>query len=204
MSLETSFQTLPVLQTERLILRQITESVEDGRDSLEFINDYSVYRFWGLYDEKNDQNGRHRPKKKIKTDYHYKATMKEYKVGRELTWLMELKESGRVIGEIVLYDFKLKKQADIGYRISKRYWGQGFATEAGEAVVDLAFSDLELDRLQIRCFADNPGSVRIAEKLGFQQEGLIRKGVIINVITDYYIFGLLREEYHKNQTGSKG
>lgn len=195
MSFETSFQALPVLETERLILRQITESVNDGRDSLEFINDYSVYRFWGLYDEKNDTNGRHKPKKKIQTDYHYRATMKEYKAGRELSWLMELKETGRVIGEIVLYDFKLKKQADIGYRISKRYWGQGFATEAGEAIVHFAFSDLELNRIQIRCFTDNPGSVRIAEKLGFQKEGLIRKGVIINVITDYYIFGLLREEH---------
>ena len=197
MSFETSFQALPVLETERLILRQITESVNDGRDSLEFINDYSVYRFWGLYDEKNDQDGKRRPRKKIKTDYHYKTTLKEYKAGRELTWLMELKETGRVIGEIVLYDFKLKKQADIGYRISKRYWGQGFATEAGEAIVSFAFTDLELDRLQIRCFTDNPGSVRIAEKLGFQKEGLIRKGVIINVITDYYIFGLLREEHRK-------
>ncbi len=197
MSFETSFQALPVLETERLILRQITESVNDGRDSLEFINDYSVYRFWGLYDEKNDTNGRRRPKKKIHTDYPYKTTMKEYKAGRELSWLMELKETGRVIGEIVLYDFKLKKQADIGYRISKQYWGQGFATEAGEKVVDFAFSDLELTRMQIRCFTDNPGSVRIAEKLGFQKEGMIRKGVIINVITDYYIFGLLREEYRK-------
>lgn len=197
MSFETSFQALPVLETERLVLRQITESVNDGRDSLEFINDYSVYRFWGLYDEKNDTNGRRRPKKKIQTDYHYKTTMKEYKAGRELSWLMELKDTGRVIGEIVLYDFKLKKQADIGYRISKRYWGQGFATEAGDAIVAFAFSDLELDRLQIRCFTDNPGSVRIAEKLGFQKEGLIRKGVIINVITDYYIFGLLRAEYRK-------
>ncbi len=198
MSFETSFQALPVLETNRLILRQITESVNDGRDSLEFINDYSVYRFWGLYDEKNDKNGRKRPKKKLQADYHYKATMKEYKAGRELTWLMEQKETGRVIGEIVLYDFRLKKQADIGYRISKRYWGQGFATEAGSAIVDFAFTDLLLDRLQLRCFTNNPGSVRIAEKLGFQKEGLIRKGVIINVITDYYIFGLLREEYGIN------
>ncbi len=198
MSFETSFQALPSFKTDRLLLRQITESAEDGRDSLEFINDYSVYRFWGVYDEAGDQNGRRRPKKKIKTDYHYKATMKEYNARREMTWLMELKETGRVIGEIVLYDFKLRKQADIGYRISRKYWGQGFATEAGQAVVDFAFRNLELDRLQIRCFANNPGSVRIAEKLGFTKEGLIRKGVIINVITDYYIFGLLREEYGKD------
>ena len=197
MSFETSFQVLPQMETERLILRQITDSTSDGRDSLEFINDYSVYRFWGLYDEGRDTNGRRRPKKKIKLDYHYKATMKEYHAGRELTWLLELKETGKVIGEIVLYDFRLQKQADIGYRINKKFWGQGFASEAGQAVVHFGFENLELDRLQIRCFRDNPGSIRIAEKLGFQKEGLIRKGVIINVITDYYIFGCLREDYMK-------
>ncbi len=197
MSYETSFQELPRLETKRLILRQITDSSNDGRDSLEFINDYSVYRFWGLYDEAKDTSGRRRPKKKIKLDYHYKATMKEYKARRELTWLMELKETGKIIGEIVLYDFRLQKQADIGYRINKKYWGQGYASEAGEAIVSFGFDNLELDRLQIRCFKDNPGSIRIAEKLGFQKEGLIRKGVIINVITDYYIFGLLREDQTK-------
>lgn len=197
MSFETSFQELPELETKRLILRQITESAGDGRDSLEFINDYSVYRFWGLYDEARDTSGRRKPKKKIQLDYHYKATMKEYHARRELTWLLELKDTGKVIGEIVLYDFRLQKQADIGYRINKKYWGQGFASEAGQAIVKFGFENLELDRLQIRCFRDNPGSIRIAEKLGFQKEGLIRKGAIINVITDYYIFGCLREEYTK-------
>lgn len=199
MSLETSFQTLPSLETARLILRQITDSADDGMDSLEFINDYSVYRFWGVYDEANDRNGRNKPKKKIKLDYHYKETMKEYMAGRELTWLMELKETGKVIGEIVLYDFRLKKQADIGYRISKKYWSQGYASEAGQAIVLFAFKDLDIARLQIRCFRDNPGSVRVAEKLGFRKEGFIRNGAIINVITDYYIFGLLQEDYEKNE-----
>lgn len=197
MSFETSFQTLPRLETDRLILRQITDSVQDGRDSLEFINDYSVYRFWGVYDEANDVNSRRKPKKKIKIDYHYNATMKEYKAKRELTWLMERKDTHQVIGEIVLYDFKLHKQADIGYRINKNNWGQGFASEAGQAILNFAFKDLELTRLQLRCFTNNPGSVRVAEKLGFQKEGLIRKGVIINVITDYYIYGYLQEDYDK-------
>lgn len=198
MSYEACFQKLPRMETNRLILRQITDTPQDGRDSLEFINDYSVYRFWGVYDEANDTNGRHRPKKKIKLDYHYNVTMKEYKAGRELTWLLELKDTGKVIGEIVLYDFRLKKQADIGYRLSKNYWGQGFASEAGQAIVKLGFEFMDLSRLQIRCFSNNPGSVRIAQKLGFSEEGLIRQGVIINVITDYYIFGLLRSEYDLN------
>jgi ribosomal-protein-alanine N-acetyltransferase len=198
MSYEACFEKLPKLETNRLILRQITDSDSDGRDSLEFINDYSVYRFWGLYDESKDTNGRRRPKKKIKLDYHYNATMKEYNAGRELTWLMELKDTHKVIGEIVLYDFRLKRQADIGYRINKDYWGKGFAPEAGQAMVKLAFEYLELTRIQLRCFADNHGSVRVAQKLNFTQEGFIKQGAILNVMTDYYIFGLLKENYDTN------
>lgn len=193
MSYEECFKNLPTIETDRLILRQITDSAADGRDSLEFINDYSVYRFWGLYDEANDTYGRHKPKKITKADYHYHETMKEYKAGFELTWLMELKDSKKVIGEIVLYDFRIKKQADIGYRINKNYWGQGFAPEAGQALVKFGFEDMNLTRLQIRCFTNNTGSVRVAQKLGFTQEGLIRKGAILNVLTDYYIFGLISE-----------
>jgi ribosomal-protein-alanine N-acetyltransferase len=195
MSLETSFIELPRLETERLILRQITDSTDDGRDSLEFINDYSVYRYWGTYDEAGDEKGHRKPKRKIKLDYHYRTTMKEFRAKRELSWLMVLKHSGKVIGEVVLYDFKLKKQADIGYRVNKNYWGQGFATEACKAVIEFAFKDLGLSRIQIRCFKDNTGSVRVAEKLGFKKEGFIRMGALINVITDYYIYGLLSDEY---------
>ena len=197
MSYEACFENLPKLQTDRLILRQITDSAADGMDSLEFINDYSVYRFWGLYDEAKDPDGRRKPKKKVKLDYHYNATMKEYRAGRELTWLMELKDTHKVIGEIVLYDFRLKKQADIGYRINKDYWGKGYAPEAGQAMVKVAFERLELSRLQIRCFSNNNGSIRVAQKLGFTQEGFIKDGAIVNVMTDYYIFGLLKTDYDK-------
>ena len=198
MGFDDFFQSMPVIETERLLLRQITNSEADGRDSLEFINDYSVYRFWGVYDEAADKNGRHRPKKKIKLDYHYTATMKEYKARRELTWLLEYKETGKVIGEIVLYDFRMKKQADIGYRLNKNYWGKGFAPEACAAIIKTAFELMDLARLQIRCFTNNQGSIRVAQKLGFIQEGLIRQGVIVNVLTDYYIFGLIKEDYVKN------
>jgi len=201
MDFEACFDKLPKLETNRLILRQITDSADDGRESLEFINDYSVYRFWGIYDETKDTDGRHRPKKKIKLDYHYNLTMKEYRARRELTWLMELKDTHKVIGEIVLYDFRLKKQADIGYRLNKDYWGKSFASEAGQAMVKIAFESIGLSRLQIRCFANNNGSVRVAEKLGFEQEGLIKQGVILNVITDYYIFGMLQDNYLKQPIG---
>lgn len=198
MSYESCFKTLPKMETSRLYLRQITNNASDGRDSLEFINDYNVYRFWGLYDEENDIDGNHKPKTRRKLDYPYNMTMKEYKAGRELTWLMELKNTHKVIGEIVLYDFRINKQADIGYRINKDFWGQGFAPEAGLAVIKASFELMDLTRLQLRCFTKNYGSVRVAQKLGFIQEGLIKQGAILNVLTDYYIFGYLRSEYEKH------
>lgn len=197
MSYEKCFHKLPELETSRLILRQITDSENDGKDCLEFINDYNVYRYWGLYDEANDPTGMHKPRAKKKIDYHYNVTMKEYQAGRELCWLMELKDTHKVIGEIVLYDFHLNKQADIGYRINSNYWGVGYAAEAGQAIVKAGFELVNLQRLQIRCFKDNIGSKRVAEKLGFTQEGLIKKGAILNVMTDYYIFGYLSEDYEK-------
>jgi ribosomal-protein-alanine N-acetyltransferase len=121
--------------------------------------------------------------------------MSEYHARHELSWLMELTDTHKVIGEIVLYDFHLQKQADIGYRINKEYWGKGFAPEAGQAMVKVAFELLNLNRLQLRCFANNLGSIRVAEKLLFIREGLIRQGVIINVTTDYYIYGMLKSDY---------
>ena len=201
MDYEAFFSELPTLETKRMILRQITPSITDGKDSLEFINDYSVYRYWGVYDEANDTNGRKKPKKKIKIDYHYNITMKEYKAKRELTWLMELKDTHKVIGEIVMYDFRMKKQADIGYRINKDFWGHGYAPEAGQAMIKAAFEAMGLTRLQIRCFTNNLGSVKVAQKLGFREEGHIKQGAIVNVMTDYYIFGLLNEEYEKAPLG---
>jgi ribosomal-protein-alanine N-acetyltransferase len=190
------FHSLPEIETNNLLLRQITNSKSDGRDSLEFINDYSVSRFWGIDDEKRNREN-NRLIKKIRKDFHYHETMKEYKAGNELAWLMQLKDNNKVIGEIILYDFLLEKQADMGYRLNKNYWGKGYATEAGHAIVGFAFDTLKLDRLQIRCFRNNPASVRVAQKLGFKQEGLIRNGAILDVMTDYYIMGLLRDEYER-------
>jgi len=62
----------------------------------------------------------------------------------------------------------------------------------------VAFEAMDLTRLQIRCFTDNLSSVRVAEKLGFAKEGMIKQGAIVNVMTDYYIFGLLGEDYKKS------
>ena len=60
---------------------------------------------------------------------------------------------------------------DLGYFLEPAVWGRGFAREAAEAVMTFAFADLGLRRLVAGHAADNPGSGRVLEKLGFSCTG---------------------------------
>ena len=60
---------------------------------------------------------------------------------------------------------------ELGYWIARAHWGQGFATEAGLALVEIART-LKLPRLEASHFVDNPASGRVLDKLGFIATGL--------------------------------
>ena len=65
--------------------------------------------------------------------------------------------------------------AGIGYELAPDCWGQGFATEAARAMVKFGFRDLGLHRISSWCIADNTASARVLERLGFRQEGRLRR-----------------------------
>src|SRR5690606_6543562 len=62
---------------------------------------------------------------------------------------------------------------ELGYWIDRPYWGLGYATEAGRAVVDMAFEGLRLESLDAGHYLDNPASARVLAKLGFKSTGRI-------------------------------
>ena len=61
---------------------------------------------------------------------------------------------------------------ELGYWLGLAYWGRGFATEAVRALIDHAFTDLELESLQAGARVTNPASRRVLEKCGFQWTGV--------------------------------
>lgn len=61
---------------------------------------------------------------------------------------------------------------ELGYWIARNHWGRGFATEAGQQLVEIART-LGVGRLEASHFLDNPASGRVLEKLGFQSTGVI-------------------------------
>lgn len=79
-------------------------------------------------------------------------------------------------GSIGLYkiDF-VNRIARIGYWIDEAYEGQGLITRGAGALIDLAFHELELNRIEIRCAPDNLASRAVPQRLGFTEEGLHRQ-----------------------------
>lgn len=64
-------------------------------------------------------------------------------------------------------------EVELGYWIARPFWGLGYATEAGAAVVAIARDGLRLSKLVSRHFTDNPASGRVLEKIGFKDRGTV-------------------------------
>ncbi len=67
-----------------------------------------------------------------------------------------------------------------GYFLDEKHNGRGFTTEAVQLIVDYAFAELQLHRIEAGVMPHHSGSMRVLEKAGFHKEGLARKNVKIN------------------------
>ena len=101
-----------------------------------------------------------------------------------------------LIGSIGLSRFDWTAQrAEIGYWIDKDFEGKGIVTLASQRLIDYAFNELKLNRVEIRCSAENRRSAIIPLKLGFQKEGTFRQSEFLHGrFHDFYTFGLLADD----------
>lgn len=91
------------------------------------------------------------------------------------------------------HDFR---SASLGFSFAERTWGRGYATEAARAVLQWAFSTLDLNRIQAEADTRNVASARVLEKLGFVLEGTLREDCIVNGdVSDSWVYGILRREW---------
>ena len=111
--------------------------------------------------------------------------------------VVEHKEDGRLIGHIPFERFSPKyRTREIGWVFDPAYQGQGYATEAAQAVLDLAFGKLGLHRMVATCDPRNGASYRVMEKLGMRREGHhIRDVQIRGEWSDEYFYAILEEEW---------
>lgn len=93
--------------------------------------------------------------------------------GLEWTWALCQKDDLALIGCVNAL-FKDEMSAELGYWIGEPYWGKGYATEAGRAVIDHVFNTCTLWEFDARHLFGNHASGRVLTKLGFQLVGFTR------------------------------
>ncbi len=104
--------------------------------------------------------------------------------------------AGEAVGGIgiTLQDDVSRRSAEIGYWLSRAYWGRGIATAAVRALTDWAFAHFDLCRLYAGVFEWNPASARVLEKAGYVLEGRLRRSVTKDGRTiDQLLYALVRD-----------
>jgi len=182
-------QTFPVLETERLVLREFRDA--DARAVLE------IYR------------------QPLVTRYHTIETMHTLEPARKLIrtrqrlfareegirWAIALrKRAGVVIGSCGCYNLhKPLRSMEIGYELHPDHWRQGIMSEALAAMLDFCYSAgffYPLNRTQALTNLGNEASQGLLEKLGFREEGILRAyGYWKGQFHDVRSFSLLRVDW---------
>jgi ribosomal-protein-serine acetyltransferase len=81
-----------------------------------------------------------------------------------------------LLGSVSLFDINhAHRKAEVGYWLGQAHLGQGIMPQALGGLLDFAFSQLGLNRVQLRCATTNHASRRVAQKLGFVPEGVARE-----------------------------
>ena len=104
--------------------------------------------------------------------------------------------------DTLIGDFSLRmrnrehRQGEIGFMFHPDHHGQGYATEAGRAVLELGFGSFGLHRIAGSCDARNTASARLMERLGMRLEGSLRETELVKgVWCDELIYAILADEW---------
>lgn len=113
--------------------------------------------------------------------------------GTDMAMLYE----GRLIGLVHQHYIDWRNRStSIGYWIDAGHQRRGLVTTSCRAITDRSFGAEHLNRVEIRCAADNTRSLRVAERLGFRREGVLREAEWLNGrFVDQLVFGALASEW---------
>lgn len=168
---ETIFSNFPIIETERLVLREIVE--EDAEDLFGYYYDKEVTQYldWDGPNSIEDAKGR---------IYNWNKGFNEKSLIR---WGIALKSDNHLIGTVrcvtIYADFGDHgvhpcPPVEIGYELSRSQWRKGIMIEALKAIIPYLFEKIETSRIQADVFPENIASLKLLKKLGFLVEGHLR------------------------------
>lgn len=174
-------------ETNRLLLK-----ILDGSHA----ND--VLRFYLTNREPFEQCEALRPENFYTEDYqrrvlNYEFNMCIKKAGVRF-WIYKKTDPLHVIGTVCFRNIMrhVYQSCEIGYKLDMLSWHQGYAFEAVEKCIDIAFYELNLHRICAHIMPDNLASIRLVERIGFEREGIARKSAMVRgVWQDHAVYSIL-------------
>lgn len=142
-----------MLETKRLVLRM---PKADDDYFLHLLNkDEDVMKYVGPVKSREESADYFRLARSITTEHF------GYRIAIE-------KSTAEFVGWFVLKHLDQTNQIELGYRLMKKYWGKGFATEGAEKMIQFAFEKLNLEKLVAVTMPENDASQKVLNKLGFR------------------------------------
>ena len=168
MEIKDVYGNLPELETERLILRKIRYEDIDDIHTYASNPEVSKYVFWEAHETRGA------------TEDYIKMILSLYEEGKIAPWGIHYKGDNKLIGTVDFVSWQTQhKTAEIGYALSKDYWGRGIATEAAKELIRFGMREMDLVRIQAKSLVANVGSERVMEKAGMTFEGILRKFIYV-------------------------
>lgn len=188
MRLKAQLAGFSTLQTERLILRPVQP--DDAEAMFDYLRDEETVRFITV------------PPVKTVTEVIENSIQSYFMLDPIGKWAIVYDQ--KMIGTIDLRLNEAHRQAEIGYVLNKRYWGQGIMPEAAQAILAVGFDQLQLVRIFSEHDTRNPKSGRVMTKIGMQQEGVALKSQIIKgEIVDMVHYAITDTQYKMLQQAKK-
>lgn len=188
MSIGNNIGEFPRLETKRLVLREMRP--EDAEAIFHILGDEEVMRYYEMpvfirLEEARQTLERVRSRRER---------------GEGMRWGITIKGEDTVVGSCG-YSWHLSHRfGEIGYDLARAYWKQGIMTEAIQALLQFGFEARNLHRVEAKVRLGNDASMRVLQKLGFQEEGILRERIFVNnQFYDVKLFSLLKSEYRKEQ-----
>ena len=173
------------METDRLVLRKITmEDAEAGFRNWMSDNRVTEFLRWPTHTDISVSK------------WVIGEWISEYEKENFYQWAIELKDLGEPIGTISVVGMDEKtKKVPIGYCIGRKWWRQGYTSEALAALISFFFEEVGANRIEAQHDPNNPGSGMVMKKCGMKYEGTLRSSDRNNQgICDACWYALLRSE----------
>lgn len=144
----------PILNTDRLVLRPLT--LADAKPYSKYAGTEEIARMTGSVAL---------PFPVMSAEFWIMEKLSKARRGMAYIYVIEL--AGRMVGMIDLFKRDPDGPLEIGYSLAKDAWGNGYATESCKAIINEARETLGAKRIVAGVFADNPASLKLLHKLGF-------------------------------------